>query len=90
MAREFLLQLRNELHFYAGKSQDNLGRAEQLRMAELRGYKGSETLLPVEQLMREYIERTSDVRYIVAHFVASAKRRHQLVGMIDPNLRTPS
>ena len=33
-AREFLLQLRNELHFQAGKASDLLDRAEQLRIAE--------------------------------------------------------
>jgi [protein-PII] uridylyltransferase len=36
-AREFLLQLRNELHFQAGGANDVLDRAEQLRIAELQG-----------------------------------------------------
>ena len=38
-ASEFLLRLRNELHFHAGRPADVLDRAEQLRIAELRGYR---------------------------------------------------
>jgi [protein-PII] uridylyltransferase len=72
-AHGFLLRLRNELHFHAGRAYDVLDKAEQIRIAELRGYKGDGCLLPVEQLMRDYFELTSDVRYIVANFLASAR-----------------
>jgi [protein-PII] uridylyltransferase len=85
-AREFLLRLRNELHFHSGKSQDNFDKSEQLRLSQSPLYEGTEALLPVEQLMREYIEHTSEVRYIVAHFVASAKRQTTLTGIVDPLL----
>ncbi|HUG68449.1 MAG TPA: [protein-PII] uridylyltransferase [Pirellulaceae bacterium] len=74
-AREFLLRLRNELHFHAGKSLDLLDRHEQVRVAELYGYEGNENQLPVERFMRDYIEHTSHVRYCAAHFVESAKSR---------------
>jgi [protein-PII] uridylyltransferase len=77
-AREFLLRLRNEMHFHAGKSQDLLDRHEQVRIAELYGYEGDESTLPVEQFMRAYIEQTSNVRYSSAHFVASAKVKGNL------------
>ena len=46
-AREFLLRLRNELHFQSGKENDVLNKAEQLRIAERFGYAGSEAVLPV-------------------------------------------
>lgn len=72
-AREFLLRLRNELHFHAGKSQDLLDRHEQVRIAELYAYQGDERKLPVERFMRDYIKHTSNVRHTVAHFVESAK-----------------
>src|SRR5205085_4643761 len=41
-AREFLLRLRNEMHFHAGKSYDALDRAEQLRMAQSYELAGTE------------------------------------------------
>lgn len=81
-AREFLLRLRNELHFHAGKSQDLLDRHEQVRIAELYKYKGDEKLLPVERFMRDYIEHTSNVRYCVAHFVESAKTQRGLGALL--------
>jgi len=71
-ARNFLLQLRNELHFHAGKAQDILTRHEQIRIAGLRGFAGSEGMLPVEQFMREYFRHTSEVRYVAANFAAIA------------------
>ena len=74
-AMQFLLRVRNELHFHAGDSQDVLYRSEQLRLAELYGYAGDEVVLPVERFMQEYFHHTSEVRYIVADFVADAKWR---------------
>jgi [protein-PII] uridylyltransferase len=74
-AREFLLRLRNELHFHAGKSLDLLDRHEQVRIAELYGYEGNEDQLPVERFMRDYIEHTSNVRYCAKHFLESARSR---------------
>ena len=50
-ATEFLLRLRNELHFHAGKSNDVLDRSEQVRLAPLYGHQGTEGILPVEQFM---------------------------------------
>ncbi|MCA9178690.1 MAG: [protein-PII] uridylyltransferase [Planctomycetales bacterium] len=72
---EFLLRLRNELHFHAGRSQDVLGKHEQVRLAEKLGFVGDSASLPVEQFMQTYFEHTGEVRYRVAHFVAGAKRR---------------
>jgi [protein-PII] uridylyltransferase len=77
-AREFLLQLRNELHFHAKKSQDVLDRSEQLRLAEHYGYEGDEGQLPVEKFMRRYFEFTSEVRYTSSHFVQSTRSPSQV------------
>ncbi len=52
-ALEFLLRLRNELHFHANKAHDVLDRAEQMRIAATFQYAGTEGLLPVEAFMRE-------------------------------------
>ncbi len=71
-ATDFLLKLRNEMHFHAGKSYDVLDRAEQVRLAKLLGYAGKEGQLPVEQFMQEYFRLTSAVSRFVTRFVAGA------------------
>ncbi len=83
-AREYLLQLRNELHFHAGRAQDVLDKSEQLRISELRNFPGEEGVLPVEQFMQEYFEHTSYVRYTVAHFGKIA--RPPTLGAVALNL----
>ena len=70
-ATEFLLRLRNEMHFHAGKSQDVLDRSEQVRLATLYGFEGTSGILPVEQFMREYFRHTRSVRSVVSNFVAN-------------------
>lgn len=70
-AYEFLLRLRNEMHFQAGRSQDVLSRPEQIRIAEKWGYPGTAGLLPVEQFMRDYFAHTNDLRHAVENFVES-------------------
>jgi len=72
-ATEFLLRLRNELHFHAEKSNDVLDRAEQLRLAPLYGFQGTEGILPVEQFMREYFHHTQGVRSVLGNFMASSR-----------------
>ena len=72
-ATEFLLHLRNEMHFHAGKADDVLDRAEQMRVAEVLGFRGQDGLLPVEEFMREYFRRTSEVSRVVTRFVTSAR-----------------
>ncbi len=81
---EYLLHLRNELHFHAGKSQDLLTRDEQVRLAELYKCEGPAGVLPVEQFMRDYFEYTGDVRYIAANFVAGVRLRTGLVTKVAP------
>jgi [protein-PII] uridylyltransferase len=83
-AREFLLRLRNELHFHAMKSQDVLEKTEQIRLAEKYAYAGSDAMLPVEQFMREYFEHSSNIRYIVSNFVEQARRRSTVDGLFVP------
>ena len=72
-ATEFLLRLRNEMHFFSGKPYDVLHRGEQVRVAELWGYAGSEEKLPVERFMRDYFTHTTNVRNISSNFRATAR-----------------
>lgn len=70
---EFLLRLRNEVHFHAEKAHDVLDRAEQLRVAAALQYEGSDAILPVERFMRDYFRATTDISHITSHFVAGAQ-----------------
>jgi [protein-PII] uridylyltransferase len=72
-AYEFLLSLRNELHFDAKRASDVLDRAAQVRIAGRRGYRTSAALLPVEQFMRDYFRHTGGVSHVVERFVATAQ-----------------
>jgi [protein-PII] uridylyltransferase len=85
-ASEFLLRLRNEMHFHAGRARDVLDRAEQVRLAEVFRFEGEEGLLPVEQFMREYFRRTRDVTRIVSHFVANAHWGSAIHRLVEPLL----
>lgn len=83
-AREFLLRLRNELHFRAGKAHDVLDRAEQVRLATDYGYQGFQGVLPVEQFMREYFRQTSEVWHVASHFLESARPRPAATRVLAP------
>ncbi len=77
-AKEFLLRLRNELQFHADKPSDVLDRAEQVRIAALRGYEGTAGMLPVEQFMRDYFRHTGRVSHLVSGFLAKCRPARRL------------
>lgn len=70
---EFLLHLRNEMHFHAGKRSDGLDQAEQMRIAEVFGFQGDDGMLPVEQFMREYFRHTNQLARIVSRVATGAR-----------------
>ncbi len=70
---EYLLRLRNEMHFHAGKAGDVLSRSEQLRIAAELGYEATTGMLPVEQFMRDHFRQTGAVSHIVARFLSKAR-----------------
>jgi [protein-PII] uridylyltransferase len=67
-AHGFLLRLRHELHFRAGRSQDILDRPTQMEIARDWGYQGKVGVLPVEDFMQDYFEHTRGVRYVSGFF----------------------
>ena len=83
-ASEFLLRLRNEMHFHDGKAHDVLDRAEQVRVAELFGYRSGKGLLPVERFMREYFRHTMQVRNLVTRFVESVRPTTAVTQVLAP------
>jgi [protein-PII] uridylyltransferase len=94
-ASEFLLWLRNEMHFASGQGNDVLSRAEQLRIAERRGYAPVAGLLAVEQFMRDYFRHTQGVSQLANRFEARAAARPRIARLstalfgrlIDPGTR---
>jgi [protein-PII] uridylyltransferase len=83
---EFLLRVRNEMHFHADRANDGMGRNEQVRLAERFGFSGDDALLSVEEFMREYFRYTSRIRYICDHFVNKSVRRKKgpATSMLEP------
>lgn len=73
-AHEFLLRLRADMHFQAGKPQDVLTRDEQLRISERRGYQPTPGLRPVERFMREYFRQGTAMLRVVQRFVITHDR----------------
>ncbi len=82
-AEEFLLRLRNELHFHAGRAVDVLGREEQLRVAEVFGYRPAAGMLPVEEFMRHYFRLTGGLSHVVSRFVAKALTRRRVSELVN-------
>jgi [protein-PII] uridylyltransferase len=76
-SQNFLLRVRNEMHFHANETWDALSRAEQLRLAEYFKYAGREGMRPVEQFMRDYFHHTSHVWRMV----------HRLGELMQPSSR---
>ncbi|MEM8943572.1 MAG: [protein-PII] uridylyltransferase [Planctomycetota bacterium] len=85
-AREFLLRIRNEMHFHAGTSHDLLNRAEQLRLAEWIGHTQRSGLLPVEHFMRDYFRHSNHIWQMVRRRIASLQVVSRVTRVLDPVL----
>jgi [protein-PII] uridylyltransferase len=88
-ANEFLLRLRNELHFQAGRANDMLGKNEQVRIADKWGYRGDEIAMPVERMMRDYFHNTGEIRYCSDHFVELSQHRRTFSNVFEPLMTRP-
>ena len=83
-ASEFLLRIRNDMHFHAGRANDDLIRNEQIRIAEKFGYQGDEATLPAEQMMRDYFQHTSRIQYASSHFLEMSQLRSTIASFLTP------
>ena len=86
---QYLLRLRNQLHFLAGRAQDSLDRPKQIEMAAWLSFKGTDGVLPVEEFMQQYFEFTSEVRYSSANFVGMARSRLSVIGYLSRFIAWP-
>ena len=82
-AYEFLVGLRIDLHFAAGKEQDTLSRDDQLRIARFRNTAASQGQSPVERFMQEYFQHSSVVADMARRFAERTRRKPLLVLAID-------
>ena len=65
-AQDFLLRVRNELHFSTGKHQDQLTFEEQEKVSRALGYQGEGSLKAVEVFMRAYYLHASQISRLAA------------------------
>jgi [protein-PII] uridylyltransferase len=68
-AREFLLRIRNELHFHAGRAQDTLSWDEQARLATVFRYQNRPGMLAVEQFMQRYYRHSAAIDDTTDRFI---------------------
>ncbi|MFN6128444.1 MAG: [protein-PII] uridylyltransferase [Planctomycetota bacterium] len=87
---KYLLLIRNQLHFAAGRAQDSLDRSKQMEMAKWMGHQGTEGVLPVEEFMQNFFAKTSEVRYSSANFVGMARSRLTPFGFLSRFLCLPA
>ena len=85
-AHEFLLRLRNDMHFSAGSANDVFSREEQLRIAQQSGNQleqdnipqATPGMLPVERFMREYFRHTAGGAHVARRFLTKAQSRDRM------------
>src|SRR3954454_2262954 len=85
-AQNFLLRVRNEMHFHANETCDALSRAEQLRLAEYLKYTGKQGMLPVEQFMRDYFHHAAHVWRMAHRLSELAQPASRVSRILEPML----
>ncbi len=68
-SQNFLLRVRNELHFSSGKHQDQLTFEEQEKVSHALGFQGEGTLKAVEVFMRTYYLHATQVSRITSSII---------------------
>lgn len=67
-AREFLMQVRENLHLISNRPVDTLSFDYQENVADSMGYKGGKDILAVEQFMRDYYLHANNIEFAVKMF----------------------
>jgi [protein-PII] uridylyltransferase len=81
-ALSYLWRLRNELHFHAGRKNDQLTFEAQTRLAAFLGYKDRGKSLAVEEFMRDYYLHATRVEHFSAMLVSKCAWREDNAGKI--------
>ena len=89
ISQDFLLRVRNELHFSTGKHQDQLTFEEQQKVSHALGFEGEGTLKAVEVFMRNYYlhaAQISRLTSLIIHRLTDAS--YPLVGGLYNRAKT--
>ncbi len=91
--RNYLWKLRNELHLSAGRREDRLLFANQLRLAKTFGFIDDDSNNGVEKLMKPYFRTVKVLRHInqilLQHFEESIlTRKRQKIKVLDKHFKT--
>lgn len=82
-ARDYLLKVRIQLHYEAGRQQDLFTKDTQLWMAEQRQIQGTNGQRPVELLMQEYFRHSKAVAEITERFIKAHRPQPFLSRVYD-------
>lgn len=82
-ARDYLIKVRIQLHYEAGRQQDLFTKDTQLWMAEQRKIEGTDGQRPVELLMQEYFRHSKAVAEITERFIKAHRPQPLLSRLYD-------
>ncbi len=74
---DFILWIRNEMHFSTGRKSDQLTFDQQERIAKLLGFESTEKSLAVESFMQRYYRHASDISHYSGLMLSRALHRER-------------
>jgi [protein-PII] uridylyltransferase len=69
-ALDYLWRIRNELHYYSGRKNDQLTFDAQVHLAGFMGYRSRDRVLAVEDFMRDYYRHANKVEHFASSLVS--------------------
>jgi len=69
-ALDYLWRIRNELHYFSGRKNDQLTFDAQVHLAGFMGYKNRDQVLAVEDFMRDYYRHANKVEHFASSMVS--------------------
>jgi len=69
-ALDYLWRIRNELHYFSGRKNDQLTFDAQVHLAAFMGYRDRERVLAVEDFMRDYYRHANKVEHFTSSLVS--------------------
>jgi len=69
-ALDYLWRIRNELHYFNGRKNDQLTFDAQVHLADFLGYQGNGRVLAVEDFMRDYYRQANKVEHFTSSMIS--------------------
>ncbi|HWI39971.1 MAG TPA: [protein-PII] uridylyltransferase, partial [Verrucomicrobiae bacterium] len=76
-AQSYLWRIRNELHYFSGRKNDQLTFDAQVHLASFLGFRDQGKVLAVEEFMRDYYLRGTRVEHFASQLVSRCVRRDE-------------